>query len=441
MRPIFCILISLLVAAGCGKKEFLDAKPNSTLYIPTTLDDFQAMMDKDAVLNEMPEMGELASDNYYLTQSAWQAGTPKERNVYLWAPDPYEGLGNVLDWNTPYQQVFYANIVLEGIDKVTITPANRDQWNAVKGAAFFVRAHAFYQLAQLFAPVYDSTTADKDLGIPLRLSSDINAVSVRASVRATYDRILNDLSSAFALLPQTVPFNNRNRPSKPAAMGLKARTFLSMRAYVNAGACADSSLKLYSTLLDYNTLNAGSNLPFNKSNNIETMYQARIDYTTQVLKAVTVSGLIVDSVLYRSYDNNDLRKSVFFTAVPNPKGTYTTSIFCFSGLATDEVYLMRAECYARAGNITAAMNDVDTLLQYRWKTGTAPVMTAANKDDALNIVLTERRKELYLRNLRWMDIRRLNKEGFNITLKRVLNSQTYTLLPGDRRFIFPIPPD
>ncbi len=53
------------------------------------------------------------------------------------------------------------------------------------------------------------------------------------------------------------------------------------------------------------------------------------------------------------------RQKMFFKANPNGGmqfvGTYTggtsTSHNFFGGLATDEVYLTRAECYARAGNI------------------------------------------------------------------------------------------
>ncbi|SEM08104.1 hypothetical protein SAMN05216436_101351 [bacterium A37T11] len=46
-----------------------------------------------------------------------------------------------------------------------------------------------------------------------------------------------------------------------------------------------------------------------------------------------------------------------------------------------------------------------------------------------------------MRGLRWMDIKRLNKEGANITLTRNLNGQIYTLPPNDPRFALPIPED
>lgn len=40
-----------------------------------------------------------------------------------------------------------------------------------------------------------------------------------------------------------------------------------------------------------------------------------------------------------------------------------------------------------------------------------------------------------------MDIKRLNKEGANITLTRTLNNSVYELLPNDLRSALPIPED
>jgi hypothetical protein len=66
--------------------------------------------------------------------------------------------------------------------------------------------------------------------------------------------------------------------------------------------------------------------------------------------------------------------------------------------------------------------------------------TFLTKDEALKKVLIERRKELVWRaGLRWDDIRRLNKEGANISLRRKLGNETYVLKAGSPQFAFPIP--
>jgi hypothetical protein len=78
----------------------------------------------------------------------------------------------------------------------------------------------------------------------------------------------------------------------------------------------------------------------------------------------------------------------------------------------------------------------------RWSNnGSWAPFTASNSTEALNLILEERRKELVFRGLRWTDLRRLNKQGYNITLKRVLDGKTHILSPGDDRWVFPIPPD
>ncbi len=108
----------------------------------------------------------------------------------------------------------------------------------------------------------------------------------------------------------------------------------------------------------------------------------------------------------------------------------------------DELYLVRAESYARAGNATAAMADLNTLLRTRWQAGTYTDMVAASPDDALAKILPERRKELLFRNIRWADLKRLNKDTrFAVTLSRTVNGTTYTLPPNDLRYQVLLPED
>jgi hypothetical protein len=152
----------------------------------------------------------------------------------------------------------------------------------------------------------------------------------------------------------------------------------------------------------------------------------------------------IDSVLYKSYDQNDIRKRAFFNVldsnIVNFRGSYTGTSTLFGGLATDEMYLIRAESSARKGNVADAMNDVNRILENRFVTGTFVPLTASSSEDALQLVLNERKKELLFRGLRWTDLRRLNQENqFATTIRRVVNGQEYLLPPNDSRYVFPIP--
>jgi hypothetical protein len=440
---IFLSLVIGLVAGSC-RKAFLAQKPSTNLLVPNSLTVFQELLDNMQVMNISPALGEVSADNYYLLYQTWVALDTKEYNAYIWAPDLYEGQGLVSDWDIPYQQVFYANTVLQGLAGIQPDSTDQGEWNMLKGWALFSRAFAFYNITQLFAKPYDSASAATDLGIPIRLSPDINEKTTRASVQVSYAQILGDLNAAEGLLPVAIPVSNLNRPSKLAVQALLARIYLSVRDYKEAQLYADSVLQIHSNLIDYNTLD--TNRVVAVSNNMpEILYQSNFPLpgNGNTLQGLICAGCIIDTNLMASYDTNDLRRKVYYferaqdTFILN--GSYSGTIFPFSGLATDELYLIRAECSARAGKIPNALNDLDTLLTYRWRTGTFTAFS--NTIAALDTILAERRKELAFRGLRWSDLRRLNQEGRNITLYRKINGQSYSLPPGSNLYTLPIPPD
>lgn len=101
--------------------------------------------------------------------------------------------------------------------------------------------------------------------------------------------------------------------------------------------------------------------------------------------------------------------------------------------------MTRAESSARLGKTVDAMDDLNTLLKMRWKNNVDyPVLRAENAEDALAIVLLERRKELLMRGLRWIDIKRLNKDGSNIVPTRVVNGETFSLEPNSSFYALPL---
>jgi hypothetical protein len=443
------IILTLLAGMGlmisCNKNNFLNKKPSSDLVVPSTLMDFQALLDNDLVMQETPELGELSTDDFYLDSGVWQNLDVKEHNAYVWASDIYGGQGGVEDWDDPYQQVFYANVVLDGLPNVMVNSSNAQMWNSLQGTAYFIRAYAFYNLAQLFAPVYNSATASKDLGIPLRLSSAINQVSVRASVKNTYDTIVAELQTASALLPRLPDSTHLNRPSKTAALAMLARVYLSMNDYTNAWIYADSCLKIYSPLIDYNAVPLYTKRSLSMTNK-EIIYQSHLLSTSGVLGAISLP-CIVDSNLYRSYADSDLRKYILFDKVKGPSGVEIIiintgysgpSVHFFTGLATDEVYLIRAECSVRDSRPGDAASDLNSLLVNRMAYDS--VVYYSSSTATVDAVLTERRKELVFRGLRWTDLRRLNISGSEIGLNRFGNPLD-TLKPNDPRYVLPIPPD
>jgi tetratricopeptide (TPR) repeat protein len=432
---ILFICISLLFL-GC--KKFLDAKPDSHLQIPETLSDFQALLDYYPTFNNSdPASGEVSADNYYLSDADY-LGLSQDvyRNTYTWQKDDLF-LPQSNDWYFTYQPVFSANTILEGVNKIVPNLTNQLIFNNVKGQALFVRGRATFLAASLWAAAYDQNTANEQLGVPIRVGTDFNKASARSSLQETYSSIISDLTEASRLLPVT-PLQTL-RSSKPAAFALLARAYLSMRDYQKAGLYADSCLQLYSKLIDYNDLEPSLTYPITRFNE-EVIFDSRFNAVP-----IVNTRAKIDTVLYNSYSTNDLRKTIFFkTEVDGShyfKGSYEGSIVYFGGVAIDEVFLMRAECFARAGNTEEAMQDLNTLLATRFKKGTFVNFTAASSVEALQIILMERRKELVMRNLRWMDLKRLNAGGDQITLTRKIDGKAYSLLPNDPKYALPIPDD
>jgi hypothetical protein len=401
-----------LMAGGC--KKYLEAKPDKALVVPGSVADLQALLDNASVINNVdPGSGEASADNYYVTDADWATlSNDYVRRLYTWEKDNVIAPTNN-DWFYAYRAIYSCNTVLENIDKVA-AGSNSYDMNNVKGQALFVRGKAYFQSALLWCKAYQAATAGQDHGLPLRLHTDFNTAYPRASNAETFARIVTDLSEAAGLLPatQVTPY----RPSKAAAYGLLSRVHLYLANYELAKRYADSCLAMKSELLDYNTLSTTTTFPITRLGR-EVIYEGMMSPPQLI---ITTKGRI-DSLLYRSYAANDLRKTLFFK--DNKNGSY----------------LNRAECLARTGQWENGLKDLNALLIKRYKNSAFVPVTAANATEALAKILTERRKELLMRGLRWMDIKRLNLEGANITLNRRLNGGSQVLLPNDNRYAIALP--
>jgi len=415
-RIIYIIIIIGYLLSGCKKQDdFLNAKPEQSLAIP---------------------LGETSCDDYFVDASYWLSSFDEDRKAYIWAKDITIPNENIPDWSFSYTMVYYANTILTYLPKIQFSSSQQTEYNQVKGSALFFRATAFYNLIQIFAMPYDSTSASKDLGIPLPLTPDLTAKVGRSTQSQCYSQIITDLNSSIDLLPDKP--SSKTLPSKAAVYGLLSRIYLEMGSYSRSLIYATECLSLYNQLQDFNKLNPSA-FPVYPNFSPEEMFHASLagsmgdSFESQI-----------DSNLYRSFnDPNDLRLAIYFydnngeiefnSQFDNHNNTPAT-------ISTDEIYLTKAECEARLNDIASAMNDLNSLLITRWKTGTYKPYTANSADDAVNIILLERRKELVMTGLRWLDLRRLNKDSrFSITLYRNINGTTYTLPPNDPRYALPIP--
>lgn len=434
------ILCVIYIASLLSCKKILDVKSDKSLSTINSLADLEKMLDWYQNINtRFPVGSEILSDNYYLTFTDWSAMSRDDsRDYYIWnRTNKTEA-----DWNITYSNIYICNLVLETLKSRKWENKETEQANVIEGRALFLRSSYFYSLSQLFAKVYEKGTAGKDLGIVLRLTTDTDEDLVRVSLQKTYDQIIGDLKSASELLPKTEAI--KSRPSKAAAYGALARTYLSMSDYPNALTFADSCLNIYSALMDYNSLDSNSTVPIKKFNE-EIIFQGITSATPPLSPTICK----MDSILISSYEENDLRKSIFYSKNADNsysfKGDYDGSVrngngHCFTGIATDEQYLILAESYARTNNIREALNTINFLLKSRWKKNLFEPFKSERAADVLNFILQERRKGLVFRTLRFTDLRRLNLEDDKrVTLQRIINNDTIYLPPNSDGYTLKIP--
>lgn len=433
--------------------DFLDIKPDIRQRIPKTLTDYMALLDNTDAMNASSHaLGIIGSDEFYMTEAGYHSfpqgvNYNYQKRAYTWEQQIFQGgEAALLDWNDAYFRILCANVVLDGIARISLAPGDSQMASIIRGRALFYRAFNYYCLAQLFCKAYTTEGAAQDLGLPLRLDGDLTAKIGRSRLEETYQRILDDLQEAESLLP---PISEMSfRPSKAAVYALRARAKLQMGDYNGAYNAANSCLEINDRLLDYNSLDLDEAVTFSAygEGNPEVIFMATCVANTTFLLLPTFHYMNADTNLLACYAADDLRLRAFWTGRENGtyqyKGSYDGSIILsfFTGLAVDEIYLMRAECAARMGNAAGALADLNLLRKHRLRTEAFANLETTDSQQALDWVVEERRKQLVLRGTRWEDLKRLNKvERYQKVLRRDLGTLQPVLEPGDSRYVWPIP--
>lgn len=432
----YCLLLLLaLSAAGC--QEFLDEKPILNLLVPETVEDLEQLLDATPWgINNTPSILEIGTDNIYTTDAGYSGMSLVERSAYTWQKNVYES--NAVDWDTPYQQILYANVVLDEADKLSIgSQEEQHHLNEVRGRALWMRAQAYAQLMNAFAAPYEPGGSNSSPGVPLHTSPEVKVLVQRATVGENYAQIIKDLELALKLLPDHSSY--KTRASKHSTHALLARVYLNMEEYELAGKHAGIALGFDNALLDYNELDSDARYPFPLFNTevIHHLEMSRYGYLT--------SGLtFVDSTLVKQFEEHDLRKELLFTPTAqgvNFDGNYSGSRVRFSGLANNEMYLIAAECAAREGDVDKSLTLLNTLVETRWQAGTYVAFELSDAQRALELILEERRKELIFRGIRWSDLRRLNRDSrFAKPIQRNVEGESITLEANSANYLLPIPP-
>ncbi|SFD46702.1 SusD family protein [Chitinophaga sp. CF118] len=428
---IACLLVS--VTTGCRKYVEIDQQGIRSLHYTS---DYQYILNNLTNMEPVYTYPVLASDDIEITDEGFQQRmNDKLSRAYTWAEKIF-GDESDSDWDLLYKQIYICNETIDGV--MTSDGGTDAQKRMILAEARVHRAYAYFNLVNVYAKQYDAATAATDPGVPMLLKPDLFAKLNRASVQSVYDQIKLDLELSVADLPELpdVPSN----PSRTAAYAILAKTSLQKEEYADAGKFADSALVRQHALLDLKSyIAAPGSMPLKLK-----------DPETILSKVLSLSSVFpLSAGLLKLYDTTDLRYKLFtangsqFTFNSFVGRGYYRPYLNYQGSPVGpnvpEMMLIKAESEARTGTFPVAVTILNTLRTNRFRTVDYSDLSAANADEALKLVIDERRRELLCRGIRWFDQKRLNKEqAFAKTITRTFLGETFSLAPGANRYVFPI---
>nr|WP_162988826.1 RagB/SusD family nutrient uptake outer membrane protein [Pedobacter schmidteae] len=435
-RILYCVFSAFILLGMASCKDFLEVKPKGVI-LPEKLTDYESLLNSVTMMQSFPSALLYNTDDYYVDYS------PIERsiaaNMYFWRPeaDVNDQLSPAI-WGQLYRVIYNANVIIKNAMKTKGESEQRKK--EVLAEALLVRSDAYFSLLTAFSKAYDPATAATDAGMPLITSNDVTeAAPPRSRLKATMDTVLNNALQA----ANDLPLNNINRyrGTKAAAHGFLARVYLYIGDYANAEKYTSLALQASHKLIDYNTIANKNGIPVSDLNP-EILWQRACEEFILPGQMLYSDNLKAQFDVADPLQSNDLRY-VYLTTT-NSKGVSRNSPPGRTnfGVTFPELYLNVAELAARADNPAKAMEWVNKLRIMRIKKAAYQPLTAVDKETALTNVFAERRRELVFAGVRWMDMKRLDKEGRMPEVQRI-NKKTGevlgTLKPHSKAYTLQIP--
>lgn len=409
-------LAGLLTFTGCDKR--LDIQPAQSIDQENALltsSDVQATLvgayallgDQEVYGGRLQAGAELLANTGDLQWSGTYQGFTQIYNKAI----PNNNLFVEQTWVSAYAAINTANNVLSALDKVDAAARDR-----VEGEAKFIRGLMYFDLARLYARPWGDGDPNTVLGVPLvttptRGVDQTSSVS-RATLAATFDQVIADLTDAAQKLPKPNSFY-ANRYS---AFGILSRVYLWQARYPLAATAADSVISSGEFELVENFADA---FPYPG--------QVRVDNTPEDVFAIQLSaqsGFNGLNELFASADDGgrgDIQISVSHLAKYQPDDERLTLFTDDAGstrtgkhsnlygnvkvLRLAELYLTRAEANLRAGTTIGAtpLEDVNTV---RERANLAPL---TGDQLTLAAILRERELELAFEGQYLFDVKRTRR--------------------------------
>jgi starch-binding outer membrane protein, SusD/RagB family len=461
IQGLLMLLLVAIVPVGCNK-SFLDIQPKGKL-IAQTVNDYDQLFNNTSLLNatadaQLPMGDEVVAVDPYFTNTDLRT-----QRLFRWDDVIYDASQDANEMTAIMPQLYTFNKIA---GEVMGSAGGTDQQKqALKGEAMANRAWCYFMLANYYGKPYDSTTAAGDLCYPIITQADVTTTSfTRASIKDCYDFMISDLSYAISVLPKETP--SRVRMCKSAAEALLGKIYVFMGRYSDAlvqlnAALGDLPVNTAVSLYDLNqTMTVDGPWGYDPFltpylflsgtplgwNNQENLFVKQFTNYHSFLE----SDLLLSPAAASLFQASDQRLKFFGTQAFGGGGFILPGamrrvgpVSVQFGMMLQDVYLLRAECEARKGDLTSAKADLETL-RIKRMSGADVTVTVPDQNSMIGFVLNERTREFALQGYRWLDMRRLSVDPLFsntvythqfITASGSVN--TYTLKPARWVMRFP----
>ncbi|MGN1255425.1 MAG: RagB/SusD family nutrient uptake outer membrane protein [Prevotella sp.] len=449
-KHIQYIAVGLAALAGVltSCSDYLDNVPKGE-KIPTTLTDFTELM-ADEYTNHREDVTQaiiLLNDRY--VSASYQSFYPLWRANYLWDTSVDRVKENKSDETTYYNGyagISTANLILENVDGAT--DATDAQKAVARAQARFLRASRYLTLVNYYSRPYNEATAASDGGVPVITSADVDAPYTQESVQEVYDFILSDLNAAVTDLPETS--ENTLYANKAAGYALLARTCLNMGRYSEALEAANEALSRNDSLFDWTKYyelyqsvitqdGSYQRIPSPMDHNwCENYYFCH--------GSSSYSGTESQLSTWRAarFEQGDAMLACRWKERTVGADTYyqglLSGFFNKGGLTTTEMWLVKAECLARQGDVDGAMAIVNKVRAKHILPAYYHDLTASTATEAVKAVMSVKSNALVQTIVPFMDRRRWNLDSnYAETFTKTENGEACSLAPDSYMWVMPFP--
>jgi hypothetical protein len=421
------ILVVVLFCQSSCKKEFLEIEPKGSAIARTTTDYEQIL--NGLYISRIETASAFLGDDVAVMQPYFAGASLKTQRLFRYDERIYDtdDVPDEIDGEESYirRLYLYNKIINEVMDSREGTDAQK---RSISAQAKVGRAICNLLFLTDFSKPYNASSAATDLGIPNLTENDVTLKDfTRLSQKQNFEQMTNDLSSA---IPDLDVLVHRRKISKLAAYFFLARVYLIMGNFPDAKVNLDLAFTevqksdIPVALYDYTQL-LGPNGEWtpvgdfgmpgtldNPANNEQVIY----NLSANVHSFGSANTFLTTPRVAALWDSQDSRlmlypKNEFFDVSVFPQGMRRIQ-FALSGVEVgaqiSDLYLMRAECRARTGELALAVSDVEELRRHRTVNYRVPTATANNQQSLVRFILDERLREFALTGLRWTDMRRLS---------------------------------